>query len=136
MPPKKVQQAGPPVGGTMKALGDSERPRLVLTGDLGLASSPVFADAIASLCASGAVRISLDLTELEGIDWCGVRAIRAAQALCARHRCDLILRSGDSPLKYVFAPGLAPAPAGGEVERGASSARSGPEVRWTERGER
>src|SRR5262249_26224212 len=68
---------------------DGGRHRLVLSGELDLASASALADAVARLCSEGAREIVLDIGELEFIDSTGLRAILSSRVVCAESNCAL-----------------------------------------------
>jgi anti-sigma B factor antagonist len=70
--------------------------RLVLSGDLDMASAPELASAIARLCTAGALEIELDLRDLSFVDPAGLGALADARERCSRHRATLFLIPGPS----------------------------------------
>jgi anti-sigma B factor antagonist len=76
--------------------------RLLLSGELDLATSPTLASAVARLCREGAGEIVLDLRGLQFIDSTGIRTILHAVDLCARHECELALIRGSSTTQRLF----------------------------------
>lgn len=68
---------------------EGERRRLVLSGELDLASAGSLAEAIATACAEGAKAIDLDIGALEFIDSTGLRAILSSRVVCAESDCAL-----------------------------------------------
>ena len=63
--------------------------RLVLSGELDLASADTLVDAVSKLCAEGTKQIVLDIGELEFIDSTGLRAILSSRVVCAEGNCAL-----------------------------------------------
>jgi anti-anti-sigma factor len=63
--------------------------RLVLSGELDLASADTLADAVSKLCADGSKQIVLDIGKLEFIDSTGLRAILSSRVVCAENNCTL-----------------------------------------------
>jgi anti-anti-sigma factor len=70
---------------------DGGRHRLVLSGELDLASAGALADAVSKLCGEGAREIVLDIGELEFIDSTGLRAILSSRVVCAESSCALVV---------------------------------------------
>jgi anti-anti-sigma factor len=63
--------------------------RLVLSGELDLASADTLVDAVSKLCGEGAKQVVLDIGELAFIDSTGLRAILSSRVLCAERNCTL-----------------------------------------------
>jgi anti-anti-sigma factor len=61
--------------------------RLVLSGELDLASADTLADAVSKLCSDGSKQIVLDIGKLEFIDSTGLRAILSSRVVCAESNC-------------------------------------------------
>jgi len=70
-------------GLTVRNAGAGTEHRLVLAGELDIASAPILEATIASLCENGATKIVLDLSEphLHGLDG-SARAPRGRQTVC------------------------------------------------------
>lgn len=81
---------------------DGERHRLLLSGDLDMASAPALEAMLQELCAGGARELVLDLSELDFIDSTGLNAILRGKAVCEEHRCDLGLIPGRRRVQRVF----------------------------------
>jgi anti-anti-sigma factor len=65
--------------------------RLLLRGELDLASAWNLEEVVARLCIEGAREIVLDIGELDFIDSTGLRAILTSRAVCAESNCALSL---------------------------------------------
>jgi len=70
---------------------DGGRHRLVLSGELDLASAGALTDAVSKLCGEDAREIVLDIGELEFIDSTGLRAILSSRVVCAESSCALVV---------------------------------------------
>lgn len=68
------------------------RHRLVLAGELDLASSGNLVEVVSRLCAEDAKQIVLDIAELDFIDSTGLRAILSSRARCAQTGCALAVQ--------------------------------------------
>ena len=75
------------------------RYRLVLQGELDLASADKLEAAITRLCTAGALEIELDLREVTFLDSQGLRAVLAAREACARHHVEYVLIRGENPVR-------------------------------------
>ena len=80
----------------------SDRHRLILSGELDLASSPSLQGAVEQLCAGGAAEVVLDLRGLLFIDSTGVRTILHAVDLCRRRGCEIALIRGSATTQRLF----------------------------------
>jgi anti-anti-sigma factor len=69
--------------------------KLVLTGELDMASAPYLAAAVARIDMSRNTFLVLDLRNLAFIDASGIRAILVAQELCAERECTFIVVPGE-----------------------------------------
>jgi anti-anti-sigma factor len=65
------------------------RHRLVLAGELDLASSGNLVEVVSRICGEGAQVIVLDIAQLDFIDSTGLRAILSSRARCAQAECAL-----------------------------------------------
>ena len=61
--------------------------RVCVRGELDLTSASILTSAVSELCAGGARRIVLDISELSFIDSSGLRAILGCAATCEARRC-------------------------------------------------
>ena len=68
---------------------EGARRRLVLAGELDLASSWTLVDAVSQACADGAKDLVLDIGALDFIDSTGLRAMLSCRAICAESGCAL-----------------------------------------------
>jgi anti-anti-sigma factor len=69
--------------------------KLVLTGELDMASAPYLAAAAARIDMSRNTFLVLDLRNLAFIDASGIRAILVTQELCAERECTFIVVPGE-----------------------------------------
>ncbi|HEY0515624.1 MAG TPA: STAS domain-containing protein [Solirubrobacteraceae bacterium] len=67
------------------------RARLVLAGQLDLATAPELESALTRLCESGIDQIEIDLGEIDFIDSMGLRAILLAKDSCAKAGIEFFL---------------------------------------------
>jgi anti-sigma B factor antagonist len=74
---------------------EGKQHRLVLRGELDLASAPELTQTVAGLCADGVTDLVLELSELEFIDSTGLHAILHCRALCEENACALSLMPGE-----------------------------------------
>jgi anti-anti-sigma factor len=87
----------------IKQEDDEHRYRLILSGELDIASAPDLEAAITRLCTAGALEIELDLRELTFIDSSGIRALLGARDSCVEHHAEFfLLPSTDPDLQRVF----------------------------------
>jgi anti-anti-sigma factor len=82
--------------------GAGEQRKLLLKGELDLASAASLEEGIVRLCADGAGEIVLDLSELSFIDSTGLRTILAGMKVCEQHLCSLWLTPGPATVQRVF----------------------------------
>jgi anti-anti-sigma factor len=80
----------------------TETHRLVLVGRLDSASTYRLEAEIERLCEAGISAITLDLSELSGIDGAGVAVIAFRAKWCRRHGCELVLIPGSSAVQRAF----------------------------------
>lgn len=85
---------------------DARRPAsthtLVLVGRLDRASTHTLEAEIERLCEAEITRITLDLSELTGIDTAGVAVIAFRAKWCTRRGCELELIAGSSAVQHAF----------------------------------
>lgn len=67
------------------------RARLVLTGELDLATVPRLEDALTRICRSAVSEIEIDLGDIDFIDSTGLRAILVAKEACAKAGIEFFL---------------------------------------------
>jgi anti-anti-sigma factor len=89
-------------GLTVRDISAGPEHRLVLTGELDIASAPILEATIASLCGNGTSAIVLDLSELTFMDSTGLRAMLAADKLCAGHGQTFSLSGATGPVQRLF----------------------------------
>lgn len=82
--------------------GDRAHPRLVLAGELDIASAKRLQDAVTRACDEGARELTIDLAGLEFVDSSGLAAIVYASWLCERAGCELALLPGPAGVQRVF----------------------------------
>jgi anti-anti-sigma factor len=76
--------------------------RIVLKGELDIASVPTFARALDQLPSDGAQAFVLDLSRLTFIDSSGVTSVLQARALCAERALEFCLIPGSEQVQRVF----------------------------------
>ncbi|HEY0516815.1 MAG TPA: STAS domain-containing protein [Solirubrobacteraceae bacterium] len=72
------------------------RYRLLLRGELDLASAPDVESTLTELCEAGALEIEIDLRAVTFIDSAGLHAILRAKELCRDHRADFFVVRGEA----------------------------------------
>ena len=70
---------------------ESGRSRLVLSGELDLATAPLLEEALTRLCESGVTHVEIDLGDIDFIDSLGLRAILLAKDTCAKAGIEFFL---------------------------------------------
>ena len=90
------------VGLTVRDIGAGTEHTLVLAGELDIASAPILETAISSLCENGTARIVLDLSELTFMDSTGLRALLAADKLCAANGQTFSVTGATAPVQRLF----------------------------------
>jgi anti-sigma B factor antagonist len=76
--------------------------RLVLEGELDIATAPVFAEKLTVACSDKPAELIIDLTELTYADSSGVREFVHAAELCARDGTQLRLTGASEIVRRVF----------------------------------
>jgi anti-sigma B factor antagonist len=76
--------------------------RLLLTGELEIASVPTLEGAVKRLCTDGTTAITLDLSQLMFIDSTGLAAIIFSGRLCEKHGYDFSLIQGPRAIQRLF----------------------------------
>ncbi|MFI4992506.1 MAG: STAS domain-containing protein [Solirubrobacterales bacterium] len=112
------------------AHGRSWRHTLILTGKLDLQSASELEEEIECLCQEGVTTLTLDLRQLNEIDFTGARTIAFRSALCKRRGHDFAVISGPGPVGRTLAEAgatdtLAGEPAGHHSHRFSTSRSSG-----------
>lgn len=92
----------PPTGLDIEELEHDGRYRLLLTGELDIASVPSLEASVSRLCVDGTRAITLDLSRLLFIDSTGLAAIVFAGKLCDKHGCQFSLVPGSSAVQRLF----------------------------------
>jgi anti-sigma B factor antagonist len=90
------------IGLEVENLTSDGQHRLLLSGELEIASVPILEGAITRLCEEGTRGITLDLSELLFIDSTGVAAIILAGKVCEKHGYDFALIPGSRPVQRIF----------------------------------
>jgi len=80
------------------AHGRTWRHTLILTGKLDLQSASELEEEIECLCQEGVTTLTLDLRQLNAIDFTGARTIAFRSALCKRRGHDFAVISGSGPV--------------------------------------
>jgi anti-sigma B factor antagonist len=81
---------------------EADRCRLLLTGELDVASAHELVGRARELCAQGTRQLVVDLTLVEFIDSAGLSAILEVRTLCKEHVCELRLTPGTRPVQRLF----------------------------------
>jgi anti-sigma B factor antagonist len=81
---------------------DGGEHRLLLSGELEIASVPTLEGAVKRLCTEGTTAITLDLSELMFIDSTGLAAIIFAGRLCEKHGYGFSLIQGPRAVQRLF----------------------------------
>jgi anti-sigma B factor antagonist len=84
------------------SLVDEEQPRLVVTGEMDLATAPALEGAVIRLCREGAKQLVLDLSQLEFIDASGLHAVSFARETCRQFGCEFCIVPGRKELHRLF----------------------------------
>jgi anti-sigma B factor antagonist len=85
---------------------DADGLRLVVRGDLDLASTREFERAVAAAQRSTPTTMIVDLSELAFLDSRGLRAILAAREVCEQQGCQLRLIAGEQSQRLFDMTGL------------------------------
>lgn len=75
---------------------------LVLSGELDLASRPLFDRALLSVEHRRASALVLDLSDVTFMDSTGLHGVLAAKSACAKNGCKLLLVRGSSQVQRLF----------------------------------
>jgi anti-anti-sigma factor len=89
----------------LASVGDDgdRRARLVLQGDLDMATAPTFAERLAEACRDKPAELRIDVTKLIYIDSSGLREFVRAAELCARNDTKLRIVGATRVVHQVFA---------------------------------
>jgi anti-sigma B factor antagonist len=86
----------------LAAVLDASRTKLVLSGELDLASAPTLLETV-SIAARAPDALTIDLSRLSFIDSSGVHALLRARDTCASHETPMWLVPGPRTVQRVFA---------------------------------
>jgi anti-sigma B factor antagonist len=89
-------------GFTVENVGSGGHHRLVLAGELDIASTPILEAAIAGLCENGAGAIVLDLSRVTFMDSTGLRAVLAADRRCQGQGHSFALTGANGAVRRLF----------------------------------
>ena len=89
-------------GLTIRDVGSDAGHRLVLAGELDIASAPILEATIGALCGNGTRGVVLDLSELVFMDSTGLRAVLAAEKLCSGDGQEFSLVGANGAVKRLF----------------------------------
>jgi anti-sigma B factor antagonist len=89
-------------GLTVRDVSSAGGHRVLLAGELDIASAPILEAAITGLRDDGTRSIVLDLSELTFMDSTGLRAILAADKLCNGNGHDLSLAGANGAVQRLF----------------------------------
>jgi anti-sigma B factor antagonist len=81
---------------------DATRRRLVVAGEMDLATSPSLEGAVIRVCREGAEQLVLDLSQLEFIDGSGLHAVSSARETCRQFGCEFWIVPGRKELHRLF----------------------------------
>jgi anti-sigma B factor antagonist len=81
---------------------DGGEHRLLLSGELEIASVPTLEGAVKRVCTTGTTAITLDLSRLMFIDSTGLAAIIFSGRLCEKHGYDFSLIQGPRAVQRLF----------------------------------
>jgi anti-sigma B factor antagonist len=87
---------------TVRDISAGGHHRLLLAGELDIASTPILEATIASLCDNGTSAIVLDLSELTFMDSTGLRAVLAADRLCGGKGHSFSVAGAGGPVRRLF----------------------------------
>ncbi len=87
---------------SMQDQRDGDRHRLLLTGELDIATAHELVGRAQELCAQGARELVVDLTQVEFMDSAGLNGILGVRTLCNEHMCELCLTPGTRPVQRLF----------------------------------
>jgi anti-sigma B factor antagonist len=80
----------------------AEPRRLVVTGEMDLATAPALEGTVIRLCREGARELILDLSQLEFIDGSGLHAVSFARETCRQFGCEFCIVPGRKELHRLF----------------------------------
>lgn len=86
----------------MEDVGSASAQTLALSGELDIASAPMLEAAFAARCETGRNVMVLDLSQLTFMDSTGLRALIAANELCAQHGRELSLTGATGPVRRLL----------------------------------
>jgi anti-sigma B factor antagonist len=89
-------------GLTVRDVASGGEHKLVLAGELDIASAPILEATVASLCGNGATSIVVDLSELTFMDSTGLRAVLAADKLCGEQGPTFSLSGASGSVQRLF----------------------------------
>jgi anti-anti-sigma factor len=78
------------------------RHQLKLLGELSHESAHLLEAELERLCSARTSVLTLDLSQLESIDWTGIRVIAFRADWCRRHGCELRLIAGPEHVQRMF----------------------------------
>ncbi len=77
-------------------------PVVALSGELDIATVPIFKAALAEIEFSSIQRVGLDLEQLAFIDVAGIRTVLALQATCLKESVALTIKPGPRTVQRLF----------------------------------
>jgi len=89
-------------GFTVEDVGADGQHRLLLAGELDIASAPILEATIAGLCENGRSAIVLDVRKVTFMDSTGLRAVLAADKLCRGRGHALSLAGANGAVQRLF----------------------------------
>jgi anti-sigma B factor antagonist len=87
---------------TVEDVGSDGQHRLLLAGELDIASAPILEATIAGLCENGTSTIVLDVSKVTFMDSTGLRAVLAADKLCRGRGHALSLAGAKGAVQRLF----------------------------------
>jgi anti-anti-sigma factor len=91
-----------PPGLAVRTVVGDDRITLTLRGELDLSSRSELDHALAGLQLEHAHKLVLDLGDVSFMDSSGVHAVMTVKALCAEHRCELLLASRSAAVQRLL----------------------------------
>jgi anti-sigma B factor antagonist len=92
----------PPVGLTVRDVGENGRHTLVLCGELDIASAPMLEAAVAEVPDSGTRALVLDLSEVTFMDSSGLKALLATYRRCQEHEREFSVAGASDRVRRVL----------------------------------
>ncbi|MGH2834375.1 MAG: STAS domain-containing protein [Solirubrobacteraceae bacterium] len=91
-----------PGGLSISSVREGSTVRIVLEGEMDLASAQAVEDRLRAAEADSPKRVVIDLAQLAFIDSTGLRLLLQADARARQQGCELVLRPGEASVQRVF----------------------------------